>query len=239
LAWTERARTSARRLEVEARRERVLDLAERARSDAPVFGDRHLLVRRAHVDLRLERAAREDRHEQVASDAPDRVVLFLEEYELARDRAHAPHQRDARKARGLRLGHAVERRRDPALRCAHVVAALEELGRQPDGNGRRRRRKRHAGVHGCGRIAPDEHLDRPERVRAREVGLELQVAIREDGGFRGRGFELVALADAEAVARGPRALGRPIISAAIARCAVASRARNQLFATSAAIDSRA
>ena len=41
----------------EAGRQRVLHLAERARADAPVLGHRLLLLRRADLDLRLQRAA--------------------------------------------------------------------------------------------------------------------------------------------------------------------------------------
>ena len=64
------------------RGERALDLAEHARADLAVVGDRRLLLRGAHLHLRLQLAAEEERLHQSRAEAADRVVAALQHEEL-------------------------------------------------------------------------------------------------------------------------------------------------------------
>lgn len=67
----------------------VFDLAKCAQPHGGVRGDGLFLLSGPNLDLRLERTAPEDGHQQVGAEVPDRVAAILEHEEVARDRADA------------------------------------------------------------------------------------------------------------------------------------------------------
>ena len=111
--------------------ERVLDLSEGPQAHGSVLGEGLLLFGRPDFDLPLERAAGEERGEQVGADAPDRVVVILQHEQVARDRAHTGGQGDLRQARRLGFPNPIERHRDAPLGGHDVGAPLQQFGGQP------------------------------------------------------------------------------------------------------------
>ena len=189
------------RVEREAGGEGVLHLAERARADPAVLRHRLLLLRRADLDLALELATEEEGRDQRGADAPHRVVLLLEDEELARNAGRRTNQRDPRQSRRFCLLDAVERCRDPPLGGDDVRATLEEIGGHPDRH--RRGRGRELGAHRDHRrgVASREHLERPQRLLVREVEVLRGVAEALQVRLREAHVVLVADPDPEAIPR--------------------------------------
>ena len=113
--------------------QRAFHFAKGAQSHRGILGDRLFLLGGANLDLRLERAAPEERREQAGADVPHRIVVILQHEQLARDRAEAGRQRDHRQPGRLGLANPVERHRHAPLRGDHVRPPLEQLRRQPAG----------------------------------------------------------------------------------------------------------
>ena len=151
--------------------------AEGAQAHGGVLGDRLFLLGGPNLDLRLERAASEDRREQAGADVPDRIVVILQHEQLARDRAEAGRQRDHRQAGRLGLANPVERDRHAPLRGDHVGAPLEQLRWQPGRDrGRETRQPRRRSRGGRG-VAAEQELERANRLLASELELAQDVAI--------------------------------------------------------------
>ncbi|EFK97587.1 hypothetical protein LDC_0372, partial [sediment metagenome] len=77
-------------------RQCVLDLAERASTDAAVFSDCLFLLGGADFHLRLQCPAREDWQQQARARTPHRVVAILQHEQLARDVADVGRECNAR-----------------------------------------------------------------------------------------------------------------------------------------------
>src|SRR6185369_13856777 len=188
-------------VERERARERVLDLAERARADAAVFGERLLLLCGAHLHLALQRPAGKKWRDDRRSGAPHGIVAVLEHEELARDAADRGGEGDARQARRLRLLDAVERRRHTPLGGDHVRPALEELRGHADRDRTGERDEPRGHLNRRSRIAPGERLERAQRLLVGKVEAAHAVAEGREVRFRKRHVVLVAAAYTQAVLR--------------------------------------
>ena len=180
---------------------RALDFAERAHADLAVFGDRGLLLGGAASTCACSRPPRKSGCRSPAPTLNSGLSRLCSTNSSERDRGEVRDQRDARQPRRLRFLGAVERGGDAPLGGDDVGPPLEELRRQPAGTSPGQRGKPFGDRDRRGRIAPDQRFERAQRVLVGEIEAAHGVAQRFDVRLRDRDVVLVAVADAQAVAR--------------------------------------